>query len=132
MYVTHPEKIVGNIDIVGDCWVWKGYISPNGYSHMHRKSYKVFIGEIPDGQDIDHLCRNRACVNPDHLEAVTRRENIIRGVMPLIRKNKKSCPQGHRYEKNNTYITSQGFRQCRTCSNQRKFLKYHLTKGEIK
>lgn len=69
------------------CWGWNGYIHPSGYACFgknsklaHRHSYELYKGKIPDGLIIDHLCRNRSCTNPDHLEAVTYKENSIRGL----------------------------------------------------
>lgn len=70
------------------CWLWAGASNPEGYGRIwvedrlgytHRVAYEAFVGPIPDGYDIDHLCRNRGCCNPDHLEAVTRRTNLLRG-----------------------------------------------------
>jgi hypothetical protein len=103
------------------CWQWSGYISPSGYSRItinkkhiptHRLSYEVFVDEIPNGLVIDHLCRNRACINPDHLEPVTIGENVKRGVLA-----KTLCKQGHKFDKQNTYIRlDTGHRICRKCS----------------
>ena len=71
------------------CWVWQRYIHPSGYGHTgkqfaHRKFYLERFGSVPPGLELDHLCRVRACVNPDHLQAVTRRENIVRGDGPRL------------------------------------------------
>lgn len=77
----------------GGCWLWNGFIYPNGYGQLkwkyqgrsdfnaHRISYRIYKGEVPKGLEIDHLCRVRRCVNPDHLEAVTHQVNIIRGYL---------------------------------------------------
>lgn len=81
----------------------------------HRWAYENYVGPIPEGYDIDHLCRNRACVNPDHLEPVTRAENVRRAAAL-----KTECPAGHPYTDENTYVrpgTAQ--RTCRTCARER-------------
>lgn len=118
------------------CWIWNARIEPNGYGRFgyqgrmcwaHRISYELFKGEIPAGLDLDHLCRNRACVNPDHLEPVTRLENASRGIAGQVNRDrmlsKTHCPQGHPYSGDNLYITpKEGYRQCRICraGNSRK------------
>lgn len=86
------------------CWLWRGNLT-NGYGtisvhgrrvKVHRCSYEMFNGPIPDGLAIDHLCRQRACINPLHLEAVTLKENILRGESPTAERARKThCIRGH-------------------------------------
>lgn len=86
----------------------------------HREAYKAFKGEIPDGLELDHLCRVRNCVNPDHLEPVTRLENARRGIGGLMaglrQRAKTHCPAGHPYAPENTYFRANGNRMCVTCN----------------
>lgn len=85
---TPLERMMRRIETVGECWVWRGFTSPDGYGRMkvagrcvsvHRLSYELHRGPIPPGKELDHLCRNRACANPEHLEAVSHRVNVLRG-----------------------------------------------------
>lgn len=110
-----------------ECWQWTAYVHPEGYGRFrvgqrvlqaHRWSYEYLVGPIPEGLEIDHLCRNRACVRPDHLEPVTTEENIRRGELYLVSGAKTHCPQRHEYTPENTYVRPNGSRQCRTCKRE--------------
>ena len=103
------------------CWLWIGNLESKGYGKFyiggrpkkaHRISYELAKGPIPAGLEPDHKCRVRCCVNPDHLEAVTHRENMKRGVFP--QSSRTHCPSGHPYDESNTYI-KKGLRSCRAC-----------------
>ena len=101
------------------CWIWD---KPrrDGYGQFfgaaHRWSYEYHIGPIPDGLHIDHLCRNRACVNPWHLEPVPLIENVMRGHGFYAQNARKThCIRGHEFSPENTYVTPNGRRQCRKC-----------------
>lgn len=110
------------------CFEWTGAMSSNGYGQFwlngknvgaHRVSYEQFVEEIPDGLEIDHLCRNRKCVNPDHLEPITGSENLLRGAMR--NKGKTHCPKGHPYELDGHQYLADGrtkgrHRRCKPCT----------------
>lgn len=114
---------------LGSCWVWTGTKLSSGYGILsvdgsgqrtHRLAYAWLVGEIPDELEIDHLCRNRACCRPTHLEPVTGSVNIRRGESPWgINSRKTECPKGHPYDAGNTYINPSGSRVCRTCARER-------------
>lgn len=106
------------------CWLWLGQIKSNGYGtlgvkvgdkwrtvHAHRLSYETFVGAISIGLDLDHKCRNRACVNPAHLEPVSRSVNLRRSPLMNRQRDKKTCPKGHPYSGAN----SRGQRICHIC-----------------
>lgn len=124
------ERLMSRIEKVNGCWEWQGPVNHNGYGQMyahkkkmttHRFSYESFIGPVPDGLQIDHLCRNRKCCNPDHLEAVTQRENMLRGEAPTgINARKTHCIRGHEYTPENTRIRSKGYRMCRACHREQR------------
>ena len=107
------------------CWLWtgalaKGYgrfsVTPTTVTFAHRYAYELIVGTIPHGLQIDHLCRNTRCVNPQHLEPVTARANTLRGIAPSARNAAKSeCIRGHAFTPANTYIKANGHRNCRKC-----------------
>ncbi len=119
-----PDKVI--CDPNSGCWLWTGYINNHGYGQIgrntkaYRESYILARGAIPDGLQIDHLCRVRSCVNPDHLEAVTQHENIRRGTWAEGRavwvRSRTHCKRGHPYE-GNTYVNCRGHRNCVICMN---------------
>lgn len=126
---TSPEPNSG-------CWLWTGGVTDRGYAQItrnrrselvHRVIYELTYGPIPLNLQIDHLCRVRCCVNPQHLEAVTAKENINRSKLvgktgnkigPKHNFNKTHCPSGHEYNSANT-IMYNGYRYCRVCRDRR-------------
>jgi len=110
------------------CWLWVGATAPNGYGHFgverrtvstHRWSYEYHMGPMPDGLQIDHLCRVRSCCNPAHLEPVTPRENTMRGeTITAAHAAQTHCKRGHEFTEENTIPVPKG-RSCRECGRTR-------------
>lgn len=138
------EKVEKRIKInANGCWIWVGYRKDSGCGiygmtslwkeglslkiYAHRLAYIAFVGSIPEGRDLDHLCRVTLCVNPKHLEPVTRQVNLLRGDTVTAKNHKKThCPSGHAYDLLNTKTNERGWRRCRICvtaTNHRKYLK---------
>lgn len=131
---AHPEaRFLSHVveDSTSGCWRWTGALDHGGYARFwlddktqaaHRVSYRLFVGPIPDGHQIDHVrtrgCLYRDCVNPAHLEPVTHPENIRRS-------KKDVCPQGHPYSGKNKY----GYRICQTC--QREAQRRYVAKKAV-
>lgn len=114
-----------------ECWHYAGTMQGDGYGIIyatlnhkpirqlaHRASYETFVGEIPEGLVIDHLCRVRCCINPEHLEPVTLRENTLRGDGVLYNLRKTHCKFGHAFTPENTTAVPKG-RQCKACAKIR-------------
>lgn len=148
------ERFERNIkkDAATGCWLWTASVSRGGYAYMqsesrekrvpaHRISYELHRGAIPEGLQIDHLCRVRRCVNPDHLEPVTAAENTRRGrageINHLRNLAKTTCRHGHLLTPENTYVRPSGFRECRECvrirtnAGPRRLLTDKCSKGHM-
>src|SRR5690625_3233457 len=119
------ETFWTHVEVTGFCWNWTGSTFPSGYGaaasgrgarRAHRVGYELLVGSIPDGMQIDHLCRNLLCVNPDHLDVCDARTNTLRSFNPsAVNARKTHCSSGHEFTVDNTYVKYGGSRRCRTC-----------------
>ncbi len=135
--VTRSERFWAKVDTSGICWEWTGgkangygrfaitsaQRGPGRFAQSHRYAWEQLVGPIPDGLFLDHLCRNPACVNPDHLEPVTNRVNLLRGY-GVTRRNaaKTHCPRRHALVEGNLVPARlvRGQRECLTCSREKR------------
>jgi len=117
------EMVLRRVQIVDGCWLWTYGLNRTGYAVMrfnghialmHRVIFKALSGPVADELELDHLCRRRSCVNPEHLEPVTGRENRRRGLGGVLKTN---CVNGHPFDAENTYLW-QGRRKCRACGRR--------------
>jgi hypothetical protein len=130
--MTTEQRFMAKVDVGNSpagCWMWTASHFPTGYGQFtmdrkpvtaHRAAYELLVGPIPDGAQIDHLCRERGCVNPLHLEPVSREENLARGIAPRIGVDITHCPAGHPYDEANTYVNPRGSQICRACHRTRQ------------
>lgn len=142
--MTVDARFFSKVRMTSGCWVWTAALGGSGHQvgvgfpenwgygkfwdgerlvSAHRFAYEQMVGPIPEGLDIDHLCRNRRCVRPDHMEPVSRRINTLRGnTLPAENATRTHCPEGHPYDDTNTRVRVRGgrrSRECRTCSRAR-------------
>lgn len=126
------------------CWRWTAYKNKRGYGQIsadgkkceaYRVSFEMLVGPVPSGLDLDHLCRNRACINPAHLEPVTRRVNVLRGFNACADHARQThCIHGHEFTPGNTYTAGGTRRKCRICTNAsvKRYLKRKTAAAEAR
>jgi hypothetical protein len=124
----YAARFWAKVEKTDACWLWRGSKDPAGYgivklerrqARAHRVAYELAVGPIPDGLTIDHLCENKGCVNPDHMEPVTRGVNNLRGNSPWALNAKRLvCKHGHPLTGENLRITPRGTRACKACSRR--------------
>lgn len=130
---TVEERIFRQLEETAEgCWEWRGHQGPNGYGQLggdgttyrvHRLVYVMLVGPVPDGLVLDHLCRNRLCANPAHLEPVPEFVNFVRGASPsAVAFRTDTCKRGHSLdlEIGDVYVTPTGKRDCRRCNRIRR------------
>lgn len=123
-YKTTEERFMSKLIKTDTCWIWKKP-GPQGYGAFHYidrdyaahiVSYLLFVGDVPNGMELDHQCRNRTCVNPEHLKPMTHQENVRIGEGHAgVNARKTHCNRGHEFDYWNTYIRLNGNRRCRKC-----------------
>lgn len=137
-----PERFWEKVRQTADgCWEWTAGNSGNGYGRIwidgskraaHRIAYEAMVRPIAEGLQLDHLCRNRCCVRPSHLEPVTARVNTLRGqTLGAANAAKTVCPQGHPFSAENTQTESTGKRRCRTCRREIDARRRARRRGQV-
>ena len=136
---TERERFAAKYRVTAEgCWQWAATLNQSGYGvfwaggknvKAHRFSYETFVGPIEDGMTIDHLCRNRACVRPDHLEKVTHQENVKRGLTSAL---KTHCAQGHPWTEENIRLDNRGARFCLPCKRKAGLAYYRKKRREVR
>lgn len=122
------ERLFAKVDAAGPCWLWTAAKNRGGYgvinrgrregvAIVHRAVWELLVGPIPEGTELDHVCRIRACCNPDHLEPVTRAVNVARGARRAGAQRKTHCKNNHRFTPENTLPNGPRGRACRKCMN---------------
>ncbi len=115
------EGILETVNMKSECVIWEGKVSPNGYGRIglgyaHRIAYEEKYGQIPTGLHIHHKCKNRLCVNANHLETITPADHLLQHDSACMTNGKKThCPHGHEYNQKNTYYYKNRSRICRAC-----------------
>ena len=133
MKKTEADYFWAKVEKTEGCWIWRSYVRRDGYGNFngdraysrlaHRVALRLSGADVPRDRQVDHLCRNRLCVRPDHLEVVDRRTNILRGNSPAARAALKvKCVRGHPFNESNTMRVAKG-RRCRICDNERQRAK---------
>lgn len=137
------ERFWVKVDASGDCWQWTAFIDPDGYGSFrvtgvghrraHRVAWEALVGPIPEALTVDHRCRNRGCVNPDHLELVPNKVNILRGYgPPALAARSATCAQGHDLtDPANVYTppSRPNRRKCRQCARERQSVDQERARG---
>ena len=130
-----PQSVLCRADLGGGCWEWNGHVTRFGYgtygnkSHMaHRVVYEMLVKKLSNDEFLDHLCRNRKCVNPEHLEPISLVENVMRGESNHAKNARKThCIRGHEFTTQNTYIhPKRRYRHCKAC------MQLHMRKAKTK
>ena len=134
------ERFWTRVEFTDTCWLWTGKVCSWGYGmfgmphatyvYAHRWAYEFCVEPIPAGLQVDHLCRVRLCIRPEHLEPVTRKENILRGQGACaVNARKTHCVRGHAFTLDNTYYDTAGGRECRTCRKASSAAAYQRRKA---